>query len=269
MAEYAIGDIQGCYNALMRLLEHINFDNNTDRLWFTGDLVNRGPDSLKVLRFIKNLAITPRITLGNHDLHLLKQIFTNYPPHQGDTLNEILNAPDKEELGFWLLKQNILYYDAKLNIVMTHAGIAPMWDLNTAIKLAQELERTLQGANYLTFLENMFGNEPECWDENLTGIDRLRIICNYFTRMRLCTNKGSLILHYKGTIKDAPNDLYPWYETPMRIELPSEIVFGHWSALEGNCIHPKIHAIDTGCLWGGKLTALNLNNKKRYSVTCK
>lgn len=268
MAEYAIGDVQGCFTGLERLLKHIKFDPDIDRLWFCGDLVNRGPDSLKVLRFIKNLPIPPRITLGNHDLHLLKQLFTGYPSHQGDTLTDILKAPDREELGHWLLQQNILYYDKKLNVVMTHAGIAPVWDLDTAIRLATELEQTLQGENCLVFLENMFGNEPDYWDESLKGIERLRIICNYFTRMRICTPFGGLLLHYKGTLKNAPKNSYPWYATPNRVEIPADIVFGHWSALSGNCPHPKIHAIDTGCLWGGKLTAISLNDKKRYSVSC-
>lgn len=268
MREFAIGDIQGCYDALMRLLECIDFNENDTRLWFTGDLVNRGPQSLNVLRFIMSLPVKPVITLGNHDLHLIKQIFTEYPPHKGDTLEEILRAPDREEIGHWLRTQHILYYDDKLNVVMTHAGIAPVWTLEQARALALELENVLQGNDCKTFLDNMYGDTPELWDDNLDGVPRLRVICNYFTRMRLCDKEGSLNLDYKGTLDNIPDHLYPWFEAPKRTAITADIVFGHWSALMGKTNHPKIHAIDTGCFWGGQLTAILLTTKQRFSVPC-
>jgi bis(5'-nucleosyl)-tetraphosphatase (symmetrical) len=265
--DYAIGDVQGCYEPLQRLLDKIHFNERADRLWFVGDLVNRGPQSLKVLRFVKELALPPRVTLGNHDLHLLSRLFTeNNLKNHDDTLHEILAAEDREELGHWLRQQSILFYDDYLNVVLCHAGIAPMWDLAQAMSLAQELEQVLRGKEYQHFLQHMYGNEPNHWDPSLNGIDRLRVICNYYTRMRFCTRDGNLFHGYKGTIKDAPPYLYPWFEVPNRLAIPADIVFGHWAALEGKCPHPHLHAIDTGCLWGGTLTALRLQDKQRFSV---
>lgn len=267
MADYAIGDVQGCYEPLQRLLECINFNEHVDRLWFVGDLVNRGPDSLAVLRFIRSLPITPRITLGNHDLHLLGSIFGGRPwVGSDDTIQEVIQAPDAEELGHWLRKQSILIYSAELNVVMCHAGISPLWDLTTASSLANELETVLSGENYNSFLAQMYGNKPDVWSEDLQGIDRLRIITNYFTRMRFCDVNGKLELGYKGTIDEAPTSLYPWYEVPNRKKIDAHIVFGHWAALMGKSPNPKIHAIDTGSLWGGQLTALCLQDKQRFSV---
>ncbi|AHE68358.1 symmetrical bis(5'-nucleosyl)-tetraphosphatase [Legionella oakridgensis] len=267
MADYVIGDVQGCYDPLQRLLERIDFNEHQDRLWFVGDLVNRGPQSLAVLRFIKRLPHKPRITLGNHDLHLLNRLFgeTN-KVNADDTLVEIIRAPDRDELGHWLRKQNILIYDEALNIVMTHAGIAPMWDLPQAQQLAEELEQVLWGEHYQEFLTHMYGNEPDIWSFNLTGTTRLRVICNYFTRMRFCDHQGRLCFRYKGSIKEAPAALYPWFEVPHRHEIPVDIVFGHWAALLGQCSLPRIYAIDTGCLWGGELTALRLQDRQRFTV---
>lgn len=267
MNDYAIGDIQGCFNALQRLLDHINFHEHTDRLWFVGDLVNRGPDSLAVLQFIKQLPLTPRITLGNHDLHLLSQLFGDNPwKNQDDTLQEILDAPDVQELGHWLRQQAILYHDPELNVVMCHSGIAPMWTLAQAQTYAHELERALTGPDYQHFLTQMYGNEPNYWSSDLTGTTRLRVICNYFTRMRFCDAQGALCLSYKGSLSHAPINLYPWYAVPKRHEIPADVLFGHWAALNGECPHPQIHALDTGCLWGGALTALRLQDKRRFSV---
>lgn len=267
MSDYAIGDIQGCFSSLLRLLDHINFNEHTDRLWFVGDLVNRGPESLAVLRFIKTLHLTPRITLGNHDLHLLSQLFsTNAWKNHDDTLDEILCAPDAEELGHWLRKQSVLYHDEALNVVMCHAGICPTWNLTQAKHYAKELEQTLAGSDYTEYLTHMYGNEPDHWSADLTGQERLRVICNYFTRMRFCNAEGHLVLTYKGTLSQAPAGLYPWYAVPNRQDIPTDILFGHWAALQGHCPHPKIHALDTGCLWGGALTALRLQDKKRFSV---
>ncbi|MBA2710814.1 MAG: symmetrical bis(5'-nucleosyl)-tetraphosphatase [Tatlockia sp.] len=267
MSDYAIGDVQGCYDQLQRLLDHIKFNEKNDRLWFVGDLVNRGPQSLAVLRFIKNLPLKARITLGNHDLHLLAKLFVNNSIHlHDDTLNEVLSADDADELGHWLRKQSLLYHDPKLNVVICHAGIAPLWDLPLAKACASEVELVLSGENYSFFLENMYGNEPDLWSDDLKGMDRLRIITNYFTRMRFCDRQGRLVLSYKGTIATAPANLIPWYDLPNRKPIDVDIVFGHWAALQGHSPVPNIFAIDTGCLWGGQLTALRLQDRQRFSV---
>ena len=267
MVDYVIGDIQGCYQPLQRLLNKLEFNDRSDRLWFVGDLVNRGPESLAVLRFIQQLPIKPRITLGNHDLHLLALLFGGQPKNNSDdTLNDILMAPDREEIGHWLRHQSILWHDLALNVVMCHAGISPSWDLNQAKTLALELENALQGEHYRDFLTHMYGNEPDHWSDNLTKMARLRVICNYFTRMRFCDAKGHLRLTYKGTLSNAPAHLYPWFNVPNRKHISADIVFGHWAALEGQCSVPHIHALDTGCFWGGPLTALRLQDQQRFTV---
>lgn len=269
MADYAIGDVQGCYDALLRLLESISFNDRVDKLWFVGDLVNRGPESLAVLRFIQQLPIQPYITLGNHDLHLLSQIYsTSKRTNVDDTLRAILKAPDRDEIGDWLRHQSILIHDARFNMVMTHAGISPQFTLQQAKSAALELEEVLASDDFVDFLSQMYGNLPDQWDEHLTGIDRLRYICNAFTRMRFCDAQGRLVLSYKGTINHAPAGLYPWFNTPHRHPIEVDIVFGHWAALEGKSLNPHIHALDTGCLWKGSLTALRLQDKKRFSCQC-
>jgi bis(5'-nucleosyl)-tetraphosphatase (symmetrical) len=267
VADYAIGDVQGCYEPLQRLLECIDFNEKEDRLWFVGDLVNRGPDSLAVLRFIKSLTLTPKITLGNHDLHLLSSLFGRKPwKGHDDTIQEVLDAEDAEELGHWLRKQPVLCYSQELNVVMCHAGISPLWGLSKAIKLAQELEKVLSGEDYVDYLSMMYGNKPDIWSDSLKGMDRLRAITNYFTRMRFCNDQGKLELNYKGAINKTPANFYPWYSVPNRKKIKADIVFGHWAALMGLSPNPKIHAIDTGCFWGGELTALRLQDKRRFTV---
>ncbi len=267
MADYAIGDIQGCYEPLMRLLDKIQFNERQDRLYFVGDLVNRGPDSLAVLRFIKSLPFPPGITLGNHDLHLLALMFGNAPWRgSDDTLCQVIKASDAEELGHWLRQQSILIYEPLHEIVLCHAGIYPGWDLTEAISAAKELEAVLQSDEFAVFLGRMYNNEPSGWSQDLQGIERLRFITNSFTRMRFCHADGRLDLTYKGKPQTAPAGLYPWFEWPGRKIMDVSVVFGHWASLEGKCAQPQIEAIDTGCLWGGELTALCLSTKKRYAV---
>lgn len=269
MVDYAIGDVQGCYDALQRLLDSIAFNERTDRLWFVGDLVNRGPQSLAVLRFIQQLPLKPQITLGNHDLHLLGHLFTqNTWCNADDTLQEVLQAPDRDELGHWLRQQSLLVHDKTLNVVMCHAGILPLWNLDQAKSMALELETQLSGEHVQHFLAQMYGNEPTLWHNGLVGIERLRLICNAFTRMRFCNDQGGLELGYKGTLEQADARLYPWFAVPHRQEIPADLVFGHWAALQGHCPHPRLHAIDTGCYWGGALTALRLHDKQRFTVRC-
>lgn len=267
MPDYAIGDVQGCFEPLIRLLDHINFDENRDRLWFVGDLVNRGPQSLEVLRFIKNLPVKPQITLGNHDLYLLLKIFTKQPwSNHDDTLQPVLAASDREALGHWLRKQSLLVHDASLGVVMCHAGIAPAWDLDAAKACARELEHALASDNFVDFLCGMYGNEPACWSADLKGQARLRIITNFFTRMRFCDIQGCLSLACKRAPSDAPPGLFPWFEVPGRRPVHEDIVFGHWAALEGKSIVERVFPIDTGCFWGGELTALRLQDRQRFSV---
>lgn len=269
MSDYVIGDIQGCYTSLQRLLDHVEFNDRVDRLWFVGDLVNRGPQSLEVLRFVQHLAIKPHITLGNHDLHLLACLFGRQIRYNADdTLDVILKAPDAEALGHWLRQQSILHHDVALNIVMCHAGIAPVWDLDKAKACAAELETVLHGPNFCNYLTQMYGNEPNYWSNDLKGMDRLRVIGNYFTRMRFCDANGRLVLNYKGTLEEAPENLLPWYALSNRCPIEADIVFGHWAALQGKCPDPRIYALDTGCYWGGKLTALRLQDRQIFSVPC-
>jgi bis(5'-nucleosyl)-tetraphosphatase (symmetrical) len=253
---------------LLRLLDAIHFDDRSDRLWFVGDLVNRGPQSLDVLRFIYGLPIPARITLGNHDLHLLSKLFGSQSSRTNpdDTLHHILMADDALEIGHWLRRQSILIHDKDLNIVMCHAGIAPTWTLKEAEARAQELEQALSGDDFLDYLHHMYGNTPNYWSPDLTGFDRLRVITNYFTRMRFCDEQGRLLLGYKGTLDAAPVNHFPWYAVPGRKAIDVDIVFGHWAALKGQSPSPHIHAIDTGCLWGGELTALRLQDRQRFSV---
>ena len=268
MAEYAIGDVQGCYDPLMRLLEHLHFDEHKDRLWFVGDLINRGPHSLAVLRFIKQLPLKPRITLGNHDLHFLMRLASKttetYPD---DTLDELLNAPDCETLATWLRYQPMLVHDEQLNVVMCHAGIPPTWSLIDAKQRAARFEQALHHDNYKTLLNQLYGNKPDFFEETLSDIDALRVICNSLTRMRLCDDKGRLVLTHKGSLEKKPSHLFPWFDTPNRQVIKADIIFGHWAALEGKCSIPHIYALDTGCVWGKTLTALRLDTKERFCVS--
>jgi bis(5'-nucleosyl)-tetraphosphatase (symmetrical) len=265
VADYAIGDVQGCYDALIRLLDIIQFNEHQDRLWFVGDLVNRGPNSLAVLRFIQALPLAPRISLGNHDLHLLSRLFSDDAPALDDhdnTLQDILNAPDRDTLGHWLRKQPILCHDEVLNIVMCHAGIAPCWTITDAKARARELEAAIAGPDYRLFFSQMYGDQPDKWSDSSIGMARLRMICNYFTRMRYCDAGSRLLLETNAPGSDA----YPWYAVPTRVPISVDIVFGHWAALAGKCPLPHIHALDTGYVWGGALTAMRLQDKARFCV---
>lgn len=264
--DYAIGDIQGCYDALMRLLDHIQFDSTQDRLWLVGDLVNRGSQSLEVIRFLQQLQPAPIITLGNHDLHLLALMVLDKPQHPKDTLDPILHAVDKEEIIQWLRQHPLLVHDASLNIVMSHAGIPPTWSLSDAKIYAATLESCLRSPQLQLFCQHMFGNESAQPEAQLDEIAKLRAICNGLTRMRFCTQDGQLALDYKGSPQQAPQNLIPWYQYPNRIPIDPDLVFGHWAALEGKTNQVKVHAIDTGCVWGNGLTAMRLQDKQRFFV---
>lgn len=264
MSTYAIGDVQGCYEPLLKLLDKINYSDN-DTLWFTGDLVNRGPDSLQVLRFIKNLP-AKQVVLGNHDLHLLALAHSKHPGWKEDTLHSILQAEDRDELIHWLLHLPLLHYDETLGFIMVHAGLSPNWDLATAKRLAREVETVLQSPKAPEFFNAMYGDQPDQWSETLKGYDRLRCITNYLTRARLCHADGRLELKSKGKIDANVQHLIPWFKLPRQIN--AKIIFGHWAALGGETYTPNVYALDTGCVWGFCLTAMRLEDGKKFSTNC-
>lgn len=266
MATYAIGDIQGCYDELQHLLEKLGFDPAKDRLWLTGDLVNRGPRSLEVLRLVKGLGDKVISVLGNHDLHLLA-LWQHHHFKSNDTLSDIFTASDCEELLHWLRCRPLMHYDAGLGIAMVHAGLPPQWDLEQSLSCAAEVEAVLRGEKFFEFLGHMYGNKPARWSPHLSGIDRLRFIVNCFTRLRFCTVDGELEFRLKGNPDEQEGEYLPWFRVPQRKSRNTPIVFGHWSTL-GLYRADNVHAIDTGCLWGGTLTALQLENGAITSLPC-
>ncbi|MFK5914350.1 MAG: symmetrical bis(5'-nucleosyl)-tetraphosphatase [Woeseiaceae bacterium] len=267
MAIYAIGDLQGCYPSLLDLLAKINFNKEQDTLWFAGDLINRGSDSLATLRFVKSLGSSAITVLGNHDLHILA-IDHKIKTTRSADLQRILDAEDKNELLHWLSTRPLLHHDKTLNITLTHAGIYPHWNLSQAQAYAEELEQTLQN-NLDAFLQHMYGNKPDAWNENLTGFELLRFICNCFTRMRYCYPDGKLDFKSNGAPGTIPKNAVPWFEVKNRRTENDTLLFGHWSTL-GTVNKNNVFPLDTGCVWGGKLTALRIDdNKMNYiSVDC-
>ena len=263
MAVYVIGDVQGCYDQLMRLLKKIAFDPARDKLWFAGDLVNRGPHSLKVLRFVKGLGNRAVTVLGNHDLHLLA-ISEGNIKHKGrdHTLDDIIKAKDREELLMWLRHQPLMHYSRKYNISLVHAGLPQQWDIPTALQMAGEVEKILQGKGFHDYCQKMYGNEPCLWSKSLKGMNRYRFITNCFTRLRYCDAGGRLALKYKGPPGSQNPKVIPWFMAPGRASRHDKILFGHWSTL-GYREENNTWSLDTGCLWGGRLTALKLQDKKR------
>lgn len=266
MATYAIGDVQGCYEALCCLLEKLNFNEEKDELWFAGDLVNRGPDSLASLRKIK--ALNAKVVLGNHDLHLLACYFASEPraPKKKDTLQEILSAPDCEELLTWLIKQPLMIWDQSRDLVMTHAGLPHIWSTAQAFALSQEVHHKLLSGHVSDYFDAMYGNHPAAWSENLIGNDRLRVITNYFTRMRFITDSGELDFAAKEAIDYAPAGFSPWFDMPSGRK--EQVLFGHWAALSGVTKQDGVHALDTGCVWNGSLTAMNIDTGDRIACDC-
>lgn len=265
MATYAIGDIQGCFVTFSHLLERIAFDPARDRLWLVGDLVNRGPRSLETLRFVRDLGEAAVVVLGNHDLSLLMAAEGFGKRGKGDTLDDILNASDRDELLDWLRRQSLCHADA--GYCMVHAGVLPQWSVAQARELAGEVSHALQADNWREFLSNMWGSEPATWDDRLTGWPRLRVIVNAMTRMRFCTPDGIMDFHAKGEAADAPAGYIPWFEAPGRRSTDTVLVTGHWSAL-GLKITANLLAIDSGCLWGGMLTAIRLEDREIFQVAC-
>ena len=272
MAHYLIGDVQGCNDALQRLLDTLAFSPSRDTLWLLGDLVNRGPDSAGVLRRLMGYGDAAHCLLGNHDLHLLAVAHGVRPPHRSDTVADILHAPDRAALLDWLRHQSLAlrHTHAGEEILMVHAGVLPSWDASKTIALAAELEAVLRGPDLPGFLQRMYGNEPAAWHEGLQGDARLRIIVNALTRLRFCTDDGIMEFTTKESAGAAPPGYRPWFEVPGRRTADVTVAFGHWSTL-GRLVRNDVLALDTGCVWGGCLTALRLvgpGAHERIAVKC-
>ena len=265
MARFAIGDVQGCATELRALLELLNFSADRDQLWFVGDLVNRGPDSLGCLRLIRALGDNARVVLGNHDLHLLALAYGSQLKNKpGDTLREILRAPDRLVLLQWLLERPLAHHDPVNADLLIHAGLVPQWTVPQTLALAQEAQTALRAAPE-DFLDHMYGDKPDHWTEALRGADRLRFIVNTLTRLRVCTADGRVALKSKGPPPKpaaGADALLPWFEVPARASRDTRIIFGHWSTLGFVNAHGVI-GLDTGCVWGGSLTAVNLDEPIR------
>jgi bis(5'-nucleosyl)-tetraphosphatase (symmetrical) len=266
MATYAVGDVQGCFDSFRRLLDRCAFDPAADRLWLVGDLVNRGPRSLETLRFVRSLGEAAVTVLGNHDLYLL-MVAEGGAKYRGkdDTLQEILDAPDSGELLHWIRMQRLFHREGDYGLV--HAGLLPQWTAARAQELAAEVETALRGPSYREFILNLWGSEPATWSDELTGWARLRVIVNAMTRLRFCTPEGVMEFLTKGEALAAPVGHLPWFEVPGRLSRDSVLVTGHWSAL-GLRLLPNLLALDSGCLWGGHLTALRLEDRQVFQVDC-
>lgn len=262
MATYAIGDVQGCYEPLQRLIQHIRFDPSVDRLWFVGDLVNRGPDSLGVLRLIKNLGLSARSVLGNHDLFLLAVAEGIVHLRPKDTLSDVLAAPDRNELLAWL-RQLPLHHQGN-GFLMIHAGLLPQWTIEDGVVFAQAVEAVLRGPDYRSFLEALFQNPTPQWTPSLTGMDRLVSIARVLTRLRTCASDGEMS-NFSGPLEDTPAGFAPWFRIPNRRSTDATIITGHWAAL-GLRLEDNHLAIDSGCVWGRQLTAVRLEDRQVFQV---
>lgn len=267
MATYAIGDLQGCLDPLQRLLDALSFDPQADRLWFVGDLVNRGPQSLATLRYIRSLGDAAVSVLGNHDLHLLAVLAGTRKVSTKDTLTDILVASDRDELAHWLRTRPLAWHDPALNFLMTHAGVPPEWDLQTTLSLSAEISAAIQSEDCAELLGRMYGNKPSRWKRKLQGIDRLRYAINALTRMRYIDEHGHLDFSCNGPPAAAPANLSPWFSVAGRQLIDTNIVFGHWSSL-GNKRTARVYPLDFGCVWGGALAAMDLETRVVTKVFC-
>ena len=273
MKIFAIGDVQGCFDELQLLLKALDFKPGQDMLWFTGDLVNRGPKSLEVLRYVKSLGDGAITVLGNHDLHLLAVACGHGQLADGDTLSQILEAPDTEELLHWLRFRPLCHFDADLNCLLIHAGLAPQWSAAKTMDYAREVESKLQSDDYIEFFSKMYGDLPQFWCDSLVGWDRYRYITNVLTRLRYLDINDGFCLSAKGPIGTQPHDCLPWFNAANRKSSDTTIIFGHWSTL-GYYHRDNVIALDSGCLWGGALTAVNLTDNSRaspqiFQINCK
>ena len=269
MAVFAVGDIQGCYDELRQALDAVAFDPAKDHLWCVGDLVNRGPKSLETLRFVRGLGSAAICVLGNHDLHLLALAAGNTRHENEDSLKAVLDAPDRDELLHWLRYRPLAHHDPALDWLMVHAGLPPQWDLDTTLSCAREVEAVLRGDGHRDYFLQMYGNKPNRWDPALHGMERWRFITNCLTRLRFCGPGGRLALKEKGPPGSQKAGRLPWFEHPQRVSRDQRIVFGHWSTL-GYAARHNVWALDTGCLWGGALTLLRLDEAppQPHSTRC-
>ena len=258
--------MQGCYEPLARLVDALDVDPSRDRLWLSGDLVNRGPDSLACLRYVKGLGEAAVAVLGNHDLHLLCVAEGVERRRKRDTLDGVLEAPDRDELLEWLRARPLLHVED--GVALVHAGLLPEWTVGRARALAAEVEARLRGPRYRSLLERMYGDEPERWDDALEGIDRLRVIINAMTRLRVCDARGAMVLRFKGEPGEASEGWTPWFDMPRRASRDHAIVCGHWSAL-GVLQRPDLVSLDSGCVWGRALTAVRLGDRRLFEVSCR
>ncbi|MDR4518778.1 MAG: symmetrical bis(5'-nucleosyl)-tetraphosphatase [Nitrosomonas sp.] len=265
MAIYAIGDIQGCYSSFRKLLDVIEFDDSNDKLWLVGDIVNRGPESLEMLRFVKQSGDTVVTVLGNHDLHLLMVDAGIARCQKGDTIQPILDASDREELLSWLRQQRLFYYED--NYALVHAGLLPDWSVSKAAVLASEVEAALRHDDYRVIFSQLYGNEPDYWQDGWIGAERLRVIINAMTRMRICSKDGRMNFSYKGTFQDIPSGFFPWFDVPERVSQEKTIICGHWSAL-GLYVTDKLVALDSGCVWNGRLSTMRLEDRRVFQIPC-
>ncbi|MCM0613449.1 symmetrical bis(5'-nucleosyl)-tetraphosphatase [Marinobacter sediminum] len=266
MTDYAIGDIQGCYDRLRDVLAKVDFSPSRDRLWVAGDLINRGPSSLATLRYIESLGSSAVVVLGNHDLHLLAVALGGHQTRKKDTLSDILDAPDRDRLIVWLRQQHLCIHDPDRNLIMAHAGLPHIWSVDRAMSFAREVEAVIAGDGAGEYFTHMYGNQPECWHDALAGMDRWRIITNYFTRMRFIAEDGTLELATKESEDSAPAGFAPWFRFSRQDDV--QVLFGHWAALEGRTGHDQFVALDTGCVWGGALTMMNLDTGEKIHCDC-
>lgn len=264
MATIAIGDIQGCFDEFQAIIEQVRFEPSRDELWIVGDIVNRGPRSLDSLRWLYEVRESVVAVLGNHDLHMLAIAFGGHRPGRRDNFDDVLHAPDAHELLHWLRSLPLLHYEPESRWLMVHAGIPHIWSVTQAAALAAEVEAVIRGPDYAHYFEEMYGDEPDLWSEELSGMDRYRSITNYLTRMRLIDGEGRLNLTIKEGVEAAPPGFFPWFERrhPDNVEL--NVLFGHWASINGDTGVPRTFALDTGCVWGRRLTALRLDDGQYF-----
>jgi bis(5'-nucleosyl)-tetraphosphatase (symmetrical) len=266
MSTYAIGDLQGCCDDCEQLLERVRFDPACDHLWLVGDLINRGPESLRTLRLVKSLGTAATVVLGNHDLHLLAAAHGVRKLSKSDTLTAILDAPDAAELLAWVRTRKLAHYEH--GMLMVHAGVLPHWTVAATLEYAHEVETALRADNWDELLRHMYGNQPDRWTDGLQGWERLRVLINVFTRLRFCSADGQMEFDTTEGAAGAPAGFLPWFEVPGRASAETPIIFGHWSTL-GLLMRPTLLGIDTGCVWGGRLSAVRLEDRALFQVDCR
>lgn len=268
MARYIVGDIQGCLDPLNKLLEQVRFDPACDRLFCVGDLINRGPQSLATLRFLKTLGTSVETVLGNHDMHLLAIYYGDHAVGASDTLDDILAAPDCDELCTWLRTRPMLIENRQERHLIVHAGVPHIWNRTTTLARAKELEDAMRGSDHIRYFRHIYGDHPTIWHSGLRGIERLRVITNYLSRMRLISDEGRLKLAYKAGLNNLPEGYFPWFERRHSDWQGYKFFFGHWASIKGQTGSSWAQALDTGCVWGEHLCLYRLEDEKRFYCPC-